>query len=96
MTNKYFNNFMQQSLEHLEAEIELLKSRNTRVEQEKKWEGSWQRKISIIIVTYFVMILVFWSLGNPEPVINAIVPTLGYILSTLSMDWMKKLFLREK
>ena len=35
------------------------------------------------------MVLVFWSLGNPEPVTNVIVPTLGYTLSTLSMGWMK-------
>lgn len=41
------------------------------------------------------MILVFWSLGNPEPFLNAIVPTLGYTLSTLSMEWMKGLFMKN-
>ncbi len=84
------------SLEHLEKEIEALKSRNARVEKEKAWEISWQRKLGIIVTTYFVMILVFWSLGNDRPFLNAIVPTLGYMLSTLSMGWMKKLFLKKK
>ena len=53
---------MEKYIEHLEKEIELLKARNIRVEAEKKWETSWQRKIAIIATTYFVMILVFWSL----------------------------------
>jgi hypothetical protein len=87
---------MLHSLEHLEKEIELLKTRNARVEAEKQWEISWQRKVGIIITTYFLMILVFWSLGNTEPVSNAIVPTLGYTLSTLSMGWMKRIFLKSK
>lgn len=87
---------MSSSLEHLEKEIELLKARNTRVEKEKAWENSWQRKLGIIVTTYFVMILVFWSLGNDAPFLNAVVPTLGYTLSTLSMGWMKKIFLKNK
>ena len=87
---------MEKRIEHLENEIEALKSRNTRVEREKAWETSWQRKIGIIVTTYFVMILVFWSLGNDAPFSNAIVPTLGYTLSTLSMGWVKKIFLNGK
>ena len=82
------------SLEHLENEIEQLKSRNARVEKEKAWETSWQRKIGIIVTTYFVMILVFWSLDNDSPFLNAIVPTLGYTLSTLSLSWLRKSFLQ--
>lgn len=83
------------SLEHLEKEIEALKARNARVEKEKAWETSWQRKVGIIVTTYFVMILVFWSLGNDAPFLNAIVPTLGYSLSTLSLAWLKKWFLKS-
>lgn len=81
------------SLEDIKQEIESIKTRNVRVEREKAWETSWQRRTGIIVTTYFVMILVFWSLGNTEPFLNAIVPTLGYTLSTLSMERMKKLFL---
>jgi hypothetical protein len=86
---------MEKRIEHLEREIEILKARNIRVEAEKKWETSWQRKVGIIVMTYFVMILVFWSLGNPDPLRNALIPTLGYTLSTLSMGWMKRLFLHH-
>jgi hypothetical protein len=56
----YFENMV--TLEQLQSEIDALKSRNKKVEHEKQWETSWQRKIGIIITTYLVMILVFWSL----------------------------------
>lgn len=87
---------MEKTLEHLTREIELLKARNIRVEHEKAWEISWQRKVGIIITTYAVMIIVFFSLGNNSPFTNAIIPTLGYTLSTLSMGWIKKWFLKQK
>lgn len=87
---------MQNSLEHLEQEIELLQARNSRVDAEKKWETSWQRRLGIIMTTYFVMILVFWSLGNDRSLMNAIIPTLGYTLSTLSMGWLKRIFVNQK
>lgn len=83
------------SLEQIQAEIASIKGRNARVEQEKAWETSWQRKIGIITTTYCVMILVFSSLGNDRPFLNAIIPTLGYMLSTLSMEWMKRLFMKN-
>ena len=83
------------TLEHLIEEIESLKARNTRVETEKRWETSWQRKLGIIVTTYFVMILVFSSLGNSSPFLNAMVPTLGYTLSTLSTEWMRNIFLKK-
>jgi len=83
-------------VEDMKEQIESLKARNIRVEAEKKWETSWQRKLGIIVTTYFVMILVFWSLGNDRPLLNAIIPTLGYTLSTLSMGWVKTLFLKVK
>ncbi len=84
------------SLEQLQAEISAIKGRNARVETEKAWETSWQRRIGIIITTYFVMILAFWALGNEKPFLNAIIPTLGYTLSTLSMERVKNLFLMKK
>ena len=55
----------------------------------------WQRKLGIIVTTYFVMILVFSSLGNSSPFLNAMVPTLGYTLSTLSTEWMRNIFLKK-
>ena len=83
------------TLESLQHEIEMLKTRNKRVEAEKAWENSWQRKISILVLTYILMSLIFFMLKNPHPFTNAIIPTLGYILSTLTFWVLKKQFLKN-
>lgn len=72
------------TLESLQHEIEMLKVRNKRVEAEKAWETSWQRRLSILALTYILMSLIFFMLKNPHPFTNAIIPTLGYLLSTLT------------
>ena len=83
------------TLESLQHEIEILKARNKRVEAEKAWENSWQRRLSILGLTYILMLLVFFILKNPHPFTNAIIPTLGYLLSTLTFWVLKKQFLKN-
>ena len=63
-------------IEKLRKEIQEIKERNNKVEQDKAWETSWTRKIAVAIVTYVVIVLFFSvsKLGNPW--INAVVPTL--------------------
>jgi len=72
-----------------EKEIKKIQERNKRVELDKAWETSKTRKISIAILTYFVMVLVMFSLNMDNPFIGAIIPTLGFTLSTFSLDFIK-------
>ena len=72
-----------------EAEIKKIQARNKKVELDKAWETSKTRKISIAVLTYFVMVLVMYSLGMDKPFISAIIPTLGFMLSTFSLDFIK-------
>ena len=65
-------------LAELDLRISSIEARNRRVELEKAWELSLTRKVSILALTYLVMILVFWSLENEKYALNAIVPTLGF------------------
>ena len=46
----------------LEDEIDNLKERNKRVERDKKWETSIERRLIITILTYIVMCIVFIAL----------------------------------
>jgi len=80
---------------NLKKEIESIKERNTRVEVDKAWEVSKTRKIIIAIFTYFVIVLFFIVAGVANPFVNALVPTLGFILSTLSLSVFKKIWLKE-
>lgn len=81
------------TLEQLQSEIDALKSRNKKVEADKAWETSWTRKGLVLILTYAVMVLVFWSTGIGNSFVNAIVPSTGFFLSTLSIPVVKKWWL---
>lgn len=81
-------------LELLEKEIELIKQRNKKVETDKAWETSYTRKIIIAILTYIVVVLFFYFAKLASPFINAIVPTIGFLLSTLSISLFKKLWIK--
>ncbi len=83
------------TLEKLQQEIQKLKQRNQKVEADKAWETSNQRKLLIIILTYIVISTVMYFLKIEKPMINAIIPTLWYTLSTISI-WLLKNIYTEK
>ncbi|MBI3103954.1 hypothetical protein HYZ05_03355 [Candidatus Daviesbacteria bacterium] len=78
----------------LEKEIELIKQRNKRVETEKEWETSWTRRIMVVLFTYLVIALFFLFAGISKPFINAIVPAIAFVLSTLSVPLFRNLWLK--
>lgn len=82
------------TVQQLEEEIEKIKERNRRVEREKSWETSWTRKIMIAVLTYIVIVIFFYYAGFPEPFKNALVPSLAFVLSTLSVPVVKNLWLK--
>ena len=82
-------------LKKLEQEISRIKERNVRVEADKAWETSFFRKVLIAILTYFVIVLFFYVADLPKPFINAIVPTLGFVLSTLSVPVFKNFWIKQ-
>jgi len=63
-------------MENIDKEIEYIKERNKRVEIDKSRETSTARKISIMLLTYIVIVLFFYTAKLPQPWVNAIVPTL--------------------
>lgn len=79
----------------LEKEILLIKERNRKVEEDKTWETSTFRKVLIATLTYFVIVLFFVGAGFQKPFINALVPSCGFILSTLSLPWFKNFWLKH-
>lgn len=83
------------TLQDLELEIQKIKERNKRVETEKAWETSWTRKIIISVLTYFVISLFFLFAGISKPFVNSIVPTVAFILSTLSAPFVKNWWLKN-
>lgn len=83
-------------MKDIEKRVEKIEQRNKKVELDKAWETSWTRKIIIAIMTYFVIVLFFITARLPRPFINSIVPTVGFILSTFSLPFFKKMWAENK
>lgn len=82
------------TLKELEEEIKKIKERNKRVEKDKAWETSWTRRIILFILTYIVIVIFFYFAELPKPFINSIVPAVAFVLSTLTLPFIKEFWLR--
>lgn len=80
----------------IEKEIQNLKERNIRVEIDKAWEVSWTRRIFISAITYLIATLLLCMIDEKNYLLKAIVPVVGYILSTISIPQLKKLWMCKK
>jgi hypothetical protein len=80
----------------LRAELAVIKARNARVEEDKAWETSTTRKCIIAVLTYLVIVLFFIFAHVANPWLNAIVPAIGFVLSTLSLPLFKRVWLRYR
>ncbi|MFH1712232.1 MAG: hypothetical protein ABH846_03290 [Patescibacteria group bacterium] len=83
-------------LDRLKKELENIKKRNQRVEGDKAWEVSTFRKLLITIITYIIASLVLYMIDVKNFYLGALVPTVGYLLSTLTIPIIKKWWLRRK
>lgn len=70
--------------------IEKLEARNKRVEADKAWETSWIRRGAIMVLTYLVVVFYLRFVVHIDPWINALVPVIGFFLSTLTISLLKK------
>jgi hypothetical protein len=76
----------------LEKRIEEIEKRNKKVETDKAWETSWVRKLLLIFFTYATIALYMIFVLETDPWFNAIIPSLGFYLSTLSLPFFRKLW----
>ena len=78
------------SVSNLESRISAIEKRNQEVELNKAWEGSWTRKALIALFTYISIASYLYFIVGIDPWINAIVPAIGFLLSTLTLPYFKK------
>ena len=80
-------------LEELQKEVEGIKERNKRVENDKAWETSWTRRVCIMILTYIVVVLYSYITSKISNIwLSSIVPVIGFTLSTLSLSLVRKIW----
>ena len=80
----------------LEKRIEQIEERNNRVEADKAWETSWTRKISIAVLTYLVVVAYLHFVIKIDPWLNALVPVVGFLLSTITISYLKQLWINNR
>jgi hypothetical protein len=80
----------------LEERIQKIEERNKSVEADKAWEGSYTRRGLLVLFTYLAVALYLWTIEVPNPWQSAIVPAAGFLISTLTMPFFKKLWLRSR
>jgi hypothetical protein len=76
----------------LEERVEKLEIRNRRVEADKAWETSWTRRIALTLLIYVIVVFYLRYVVHIDPWINALVPVMGYFLSTLTLGFLKRHF----
>lgn len=80
----------------IEERLVIIEERNRKVENDKAWETSWTRKVSIMILTYIVVSFYLHFVVHIDPWINALVPVIGYTLSTFTVSFLKKQWLKKR
>ncbi len=81
---------------NIEDRIVAIEERNKRVEGDKAWEVSWARRLWIAALTYIFAALYFVMIESSHPWLNALIPTVGFIFSTLTLPLLKKMWLNKK
>ncbi|MEK6924178.1 MAG: hypothetical protein AABW54_02985 [Candidatus Micrarchaeota archaeon] len=84
------------ALEQLEKEVRSIKERNACVERDKAWETSWARRATLFLLTYAAIAIYFHAAGLPQPFVNAVVPALAFVISTLTLPFFKRIWLARR
>jgi Flp pilus assembly protein TadB len=82
-------------MKSIEERLKSLEARNKRVEAEKSWEVSWTRRIAIAVLTYLVVVAYLFFIVRIDPWLNAIVPVMGFLLSTLTISYLKSRWIKR-
>lgn len=81
------------SISELEKRVKRIEERNAKVEQDKAWETSLTRRFLLAAFTYLAIGFYLQAIAIPEPWLNAIVPAVAFMLSTLTLPFFKRLWL---
>ncbi len=79
----------------IEKEVREIRARNSRVEADKAWETSLVRIVAICMLTYLIAAWVLATIGAVNYWQSALIPTLGFYLSTQSLPFIKRWWVKR-
>ena len=85
-------------MRNTDPEIHAIIERNKRVEADKAWETSWFRRILISSITYVSACAFLTVIGqdHTRAYLPALVPSIAYILSTMTLGPVKKWWIKKR
>lgn len=83
-------------IESIEIRLGQLEARNARVEADKAWETSWTRRLVLAVFTYITVGIFLVLIQVANPWVNALVPVIGFTISTLTVSVCKKTWLKRR
>ena len=83
------------TLVSLAKDVGQIKERNRKVELDKKWEVSFTRRFLLVTFTYLSIGLYMSAIDIKDPWVNAVVPSIGFLLSTLTLPFFKNLWIKR-
>ncbi len=85
---------MEERIDEIEKEILDIRERNLRVEADKAWETSKFRTLCLMGITYVVAAVALHFIGAQNVFLNALIPTIGFFLSTQSLPSIKRWWIK--
>ncbi|MCC6323402.1 hypothetical protein IT400_01275 [Candidatus Nomurabacteria bacterium] len=86
---------MEERIKNLEDKIGAINERNRKVEADKAWETSYFRVVLIACIIYIIAVKMLYFLGSNNYYLNALVPSIGYIISVQSLPFIKKWWIKK-
>ncbi|MFH1234434.1 MAG: hypothetical protein V1493_02375 [Candidatus Diapherotrites archaeon] len=83
------------SIKALEERVKRIEERNKKVESDKAWETSIFRRALLVLFTYLAIGIYLAAISVPEPWLNAIVPAVAFMLSTLTLPFFRKIWMEN-
>ncbi len=79
----------------LASRVAKIEERNKRVEADKAWETSITRRALLVIFTYLAVGIYLNAINIPNAWLSAVVPAVGFTLSTLTIPYFKQLWIKS-
>ena len=84
------------SLRELERRLEAVERKSALRAADKAWGASFARRAALVVFIYIAAAAYFLAAGFPNPGLNALVPAAAFVLATLALASMKRIWLRGR
>ena len=81
-------------IKDLERKVKQIEERNKKVGSDKEWELSITRRALLMLFTYLAIGFYLQAIKISQPWLNAIVPAIAFMLSTLTFPFFKEFWLK--